>query len=130
MTAFQFEEGPIQASQNRKVKTFGSFDNTVPFQTPWVKFINSNFTAALSGTATAVTATVLRSATNPNLQINGAALATYSSPADANGFSGNLSTGIVPNIYTETGVGWWCINVTAVSVGTCTATLSGQGGKA
>lgn len=100
---------------------------TAPFATDWNKFINTNIIAALSGTATAVTAVVQRSAVNPNLLVNGVAQGAVASPADATGFTGDLSAGIPPNIYTETGIGWWRINVTAVSGGNCTASLSGQG---
>jgi hypothetical protein len=128
-TAIQFEVGPIQASQNRKVKVNGSAGNTAPFQTPWTRFVNTSLIAALSGTATAVTATVLRSAVDPNFLVNGVAQGPAASPADSAGFSGSLATGITPNVYTELGAGWWCINVTAISGGTCTATLSGQAGK-
>lgn len=124
----QIKSGPIQASQNRKAKVMGSSGNTVPFQTAWVQFINTNLLAALSGTATAVVAIIERSAVDPNLGSLGA-VTPIISPADSAGFTGSLATGIPPNIYSEPGIGWWRINVTSVTGGTCTATLSGLSGK-
>ena len=97
------------------------------FSTDWHMFVNTNIIAALSGTATSVTAVVERSAVNPALLVNGSAQGAVTSPADAAGITGNLATGVAPNIYTESGVGWWRIRVTAISGGNCIASLSGLG---
>lgn len=101
---------------------------TVPFTTDWHQFVNTDIIAALSGTATAITAMVERSAVNPaGKGLTGAAQGAVTSPADSTGFTGDLSAGIAPNIYTESGVGWWRINVTAIAGGNCIASLSGLG---
>lgn len=125
-TAIDFQTPAPQASQNRQAKTNGSAGNTVAFATDWVKFQDTDIVAALSGSATDVEAVVERSAVDPAFLVNGSPQGAQTSPADATGFTGDLSTGIAPNIYTESGVGWWRINVTTVTGGTCTATLSGK----
>lgn len=101
---------------------------TAPFNTDWHQFVGTDIVAALTGTATSITAVVQRSSVAPTqvataLQPAGPLI----SPADNVGFSGNLSAGIAPNIYTESGVGWWRISVTAISGGNCYASLSGLG---
>jgi hypothetical protein len=95
---------------------------SAPFTTDWQRFIGSDIVIALTGTATSVTVTVERSPTDPSSPAG-----ALTSPADSAGFTGNLSTGIPPNIYTESGVGWWRVNVTAISGGNCTASMSGGG---
>lgn len=126
-TDINFATGQPTASSNRQIKTVGSAGNTVAFATPWQKMVETDITAQVNGTATACVAVVERSSVDPGLIVNGSAQGPQTAPADADGFDGDLTAGIAPNIYNEPGVGWWRINVTTVTAGTCTATLSGKG---
>lgn len=126
-TAINLAAGQTSASNNRQIKTVGSAGNTVAFATDWVKMVDTDIVAQVNGTATACVATVERSAVDPAVLVNGVAQGAQAAPADDDGFDGNLATGVAPNIYTESGVGWWRINVTTVTGGTCSATLSGKG---
>ena len=102
---------------------------TSPFTTDWHQFTNTDVVIALSGSATAVVAVVERSCVNPFARVAGSLVpqGPITTPADSDGFSGNLSAGIPANIYTESGVGWWRVRVSSVTGGDCTASLSGLG---
>jgi len=93
---------------------------TATGQTGWMKFIAGDLIVQLDGAATAVTASVQRSSTNPALG------SVTPAPADSTGFTGNPSTGIAPNIYTETGVGWWRVNVTDLTGTPLNISLTGK----
>lgn len=123
-TDINFATGQPSASENRQIKTVGSYGNTVAFATPWLKMVETEITAQVNGTATACVAVVQRSSTDPAGEYG-----AQTAPADADGFDGNLATGIPGNIYKEAGAGWWRINVTTVTGGTAAATISGKGGK-
>lgn len=127
MSTETFSVGPIAASQQRKAVTAISRDNTDAFTTDWQRFVDTEIVVAVCGSATALTAVVERSAQDPALVVNGVAQGAEASPADDTGFSGDLSAGIAPNIYAERGVGWWRVNASVVTGGTCTASLSGKG---
>lgn len=122
MAAYALKSGLPSDSSNREITTEGA-SATVPFATPWTRFVACDICAQVSGSASAVVAVVQRSDVNPGAD---GALA-QAAPADATGFTGNPTTGIAPNIYTEPGVGWWRINVTTVTAGTVRASLSGIG---
>ena len=117
----QFQAGVTSASSNRQINTTLTTASAV-FATDWIKFVDCNLVAQLDGTATSVVAVVERSATDPAGQYG-----AHAAPADATGFTGDLTAGIAPNEYVEPGVGWWRINVTTVTGGECTASLSGIG---
>lgn len=89
----------------------------------WTRFEDTNVIAAISGTATTGTVIVERSAVDPGLP-NGAAI----TPVDDTSFSGDLTTGVTPRVYIESGVGWWRIRVTVSTAGYVDCALSGQGG--
>ncbi len=89
----------------------------------WTRFESTNVTASISGTATTGTVVVERSAFDP-LGSPGASAA----PADDASFTGDLTAGVSPRAYYETGVGWWRIRVTASTGGYVDCGLSGAGG--
>ncbi len=117
MTTFQ--AGVTSASGNKQITTTWGAATGV-FATDWQRFVACDIVAQVSGTATSVVAVIERSATNPDTDED------YTvAPADLTGLTGDLTTGVPPNIYTEPGVGWWRVNVTTNSGGSCTASLSG-----
>ena len=95
--------------------------NNVGDAMAWTRFEMTDITAQISGTATTGTVVVERSARDPGP--NGASASA--APADETGLTGNLATGVVPNVYVETGVGWWRIRATTVTGGQIIAALSG-----
>jgi len=112
------------AASNRQVVTAQDIERTGTFQTGWTKFIDTQIAVQIDGDATSVTATVLRAGINPYQNPN----TTTGAPADSSGITGDPSTGIPPNLYTEPGVGWWAVDVTALSGGSINVTMSGIGG--
>lgn len=122
MSAYSAQGGSVSASNNRQIQTVGA-SAAAPFATAWTRFTIGDICAQISGSATAVVATVQRSDVNPSADGSLAQAA----PADATGFTGDPATGIAPNIYSEPGVGWWRVNVTTVTGGTVHASLSGLG---
>lgn len=91
-----------------------------PYASDYKQFGTGSLVLSLSGTATAVTVQVQRSPTPPD-RLGNASWA----PADV-AVSGSLATGVLPVEYIEPTFGWWRVNVTAVSGGTVSASLSGQ----
>lgn len=90
--------------------------------TNWIKFANTNVTVQADGTATSMSATVERTTRDPN------AGPVTQAPADGVAFTGSAAAGLTPNVYQETGVAWWRVNVASVSGGSVTFSLSGMGG--
>lgn len=93
-------------------------------QMDWTRFENTDVVAAAGGTATSFTGVIERSAVDPNSPV--ANPLSGVTPADSTGLTGNLTTGITPNVYREPGVGWWRIRVTACSGGSANTSISGQ----
>lgn len=92
----------------------------VPGVTDWVQFSLGEVSAGLAGTATAVTAVVERSFVDPSTSAH-----ELAHPAGAV-VSGNPAAGITPSVYTETAVGWWRWNITAIAGGYVYASLAGS----
>lgn len=74
----------------------------------------------ISGTATAITANVERASRDPNgAEVNWA-------PAEGEAFSGDLSAGISPRAYFEPATGFWRLNISALTGGTCKVSIIGE----
>lgn len=117
--------GVVSASGNREIVTLSQTLTGVG-ATDWVRFVNTQIVAQVSGVATAITAVVERSDINPAGPRDPGV--THVAPADTTGFTGDPATGVVPNVYIEPGVGWWRINVTALTGASVNLSLSGIGG--
>lgn len=90
----------------------------------WTRFADTQVIAQITGTATTGTVVVERSAIEPTSTTS----STYAAPADDTAFTGDLTSGVSPRVYTESGVGWWRIRVTTATAGYLDCALSGKGG--
>jgi len=125
MTDYTIKGGQVDASDNNELVIAVTTGITAATTTPWTRFANCDIVAQVTGDATAFVATIQRSATNPDGPVG-----ALPGPADDDGFDGDLTAGIAPNIYTEAGVGWWRWNVTTCTGETLGAncSLAGVGG--
>jgi hypothetical protein len=95
----------------------------VGFTTP-ILFCACDIALQLDGVATAVTAQVQRSVRNPSGADNAGGPAW--APVDV-AVSGNAATGIVPVKYSEPGMAWWRVSVTALTGASVGVSLTGKG---
>lgn len=91
---------------------------TAPAMTDGVSFVATPITVQVGGTATAITAVLERSTTDPTVAASWATVDTYSGAAASVGFKS----------YQEGGIGWWRVRVTAVAGGTVTIAMTGRRG--
>lgn len=89
--------------------------------TDWIK-LAGELVVQITGDATAVTATVQRSAVDPSAD------GSTADPAPAgDDITGDPSSGIQPIAYLEPGVAWWRVNVTALTGDHLRIAISGKG---
>ena len=83
-----------------------------------VSFVGTGIIVQFGGNATAMTAVLERSATDPAVAPSWSTIDTFTgAPAS-----------LTPNSYDETGVGWWRVRLTNLSGGAATVALSGRRG--
>jgi hypothetical protein len=100
--------------------------------TDWHRF-REGFAVQITGTATSVTANVIRSTLYPGTNTSGQTIDYGQSGCLANSvtygtaISGNPSNGIITT-YIEPGTAWFCVQVTAVTGGNVQISMSGKFG--
>jgi hypothetical protein len=82
------------------------------------QLFSSSIQIQITGSATSITGKLERSTRDPSLgSPNWATVAAL---------SGNPSTGIITALYTETGVSWWRVTLTAITGADVTFALTGR----
>jgi hypothetical protein len=107
---------PVHVTETIVLYDVATDSFSAPASTDGVSFVGTPITVQIGGTATAVSAVLERSPTDPTVTAAWSTVDTYSGAAASIGFKS----------YQEGGIGWWRVRVTTVTGGTVTIAMTGR----